>query len=132
MIKEIKKWFNLIHNDYDFDYGFLIDIIEFKLEKMKEYFSTHSIVVEERKYSKQIQVALNILRAGYKTNIILDSDLGDIYVNINNVNRYFNNKELKFLGKYNLEKYYRATIRERKAKYLFWKYLYYHIENWWD
>ena len=135
LLKRIKDWYPIIREDEDWDFDYLFDIIEFKLTKMMKYFSTHNIVVDEEKYAKQIQVALNILKAGYKTDIVLDTDL-KTYVNTRNCKRFlpksylfdkFSNEGGKFWTMYG-----NATIREYKAKALFWKYLHHYIENWWD
>ena len=100
---------------------------------MRDYFWTTNIVVNEKRYGDICNNLLNILEIGYNTNIIRSSDLKS-YVNIKN-------KE-KFLPKYMLEHYKKqdnvwetyglATLREEKAKTLFWKYLHHKIELLWD
>ena len=68
---------------------------------------------------------------GYKTNIVLESDLHN-YVNTRNVHRFFNPRQLEFILREGLQKYYLPTVREAKAKALFWRYLEHHIEELWD
>lgn len=67
------------------------------------------------------------------TDIILSSDLKGIYVNVRNKNRFIPAymKRIKHSQEY-LDKYELASIREEKAKVLFWKFLHHYIEYWWD
>ena len=139
-LEELKGWERtfsyhpVLKDDQDWDEGFFFDLIEFKLKRMREYFWTHNIVENEKRYGDICNRLINILNAGYKTDIILDDDLKSkgIYVNTRNVHRFFNHKEYGFIIKEKLVKYYRPTIREAKAKALFWKYLKRHIEELWD
>ena len=137
-LEELKGWERtfsyhpVLKDDQDWDDGFFFDLIEFKLKRMREYFWTHNIVENEKRYGDICNKLINILHAGYKTDIILDNDLKEIYVNTRNVHRFFNPNQLNFILLEGLEKYYRPTIREAKAKALFWKYLEQHIEELWE
>lgn len=138
-LKDIKGWertfqyYPILKNNFEWDYDFLLDLIEFKLKKMSEYFWNHNIVVDEWRYGKICDTAINILHAGYKTEIIVESDLKNIYVNTRNVHRFLKPSVLKSYIEYpDLKKYYLPTIREEKAKKLFWKYLEHNIEKLWD
>ena len=99
---------------------------------MSQYFHTHQIVEHEDWYGTLCDRAIAILNAGYKTNIILSEDLGEIKVNTKNIHRFFNTYQLEFLNRERLQKYYLATVREKKAKALFWKFLHHYIEYLWD
>lgn len=136
-LKELKGWektfsfYPILKDDQDWDYGFFIDLIEFKLKRMSQYFHTHDIVVNEDWYGTLCDKAIAILHAGYKTDIILESDLKN-YVNTRNVHRFFGPKELDFILKENISKYYLPRVREAKAKTLFWKFMNHYIEYLWD
>jgi len=136
-LKELKGWektfsyYDVLHNDQDWDEGFFFDLIEFKLKRMSQYFHTHNIVENEDWYGTLCDRAIAILNAGYKTNIIVDKDLYN-YVNTRNVSRFFNPNELDFILREGLQKYYLPTVREKKAKALFWKFLHHYIEYLWD
>ena len=121
----------VLKEDQDWDYGFFLDLIEFKLKRMREYFWTHDIVENEKRYGDICDKLINILNAGYKTNIVIEEDLHS-YVNTRNVHRFFTPDQLDFILQENLKQYYLPSIRERKAKKLFWKYLGWHIEELWD
>ena len=136
-LKELKEWektfsyHDILKDDEDWDYDFLLSLIEFKLRRMSQYFHTHNIVENEDWYGTLCDRAIAILNAGYKTNIITVKDLHN-YVNTRNVNRFFNPKELNFILKEGLQQYYLPTVREKKAKALFWKFLHHYIEYLWD
>ena len=136
-LKELKEWERVfsfhpvLKDDQDWDYGFFLDLIEFKLKRMREYFWSHNIVVDESRYGNICNKLINILHAGYKTDIVVIWDLRN-YVNTRNANRFFSPKRLEFIQRPSLEDYYLPTVREEKAKRLFWKYLEWHIEELWD
>ena len=136
-LKELKGWERtfsyhpVLKDDQDWDEGFFFDLIEFKLKRMREYFWTHNIVENEKRYGDICNKLINILHAGYKTDIILEKDL-HTKVNTRNVHRFFNPGQLDFIMREGLQQYYLPTIREAKAKKLFWKYLEHHIEELWD
>lgn len=137
-LEELKGWertfsyYDVLKDDQDWDEGFFFDLIEFKLKRMSQYFHTHRIVENEDWYGTLCDRAIYILYAGYKTDIILSKDLGEIKVNTRNVHRFFNPKELEFILKEGLRQYYLSTVREKKAKALFWKFLHHYIEYLWD
>ena len=134
-LKELEGWKRtfsyhpVLKDDHDWDYDYFFDLIEFKLKKMREYFWNHNIVVDEHVYGDVCNTLINILNAGYRTDIILDEEL-KVRVNDKNKNRFLNEYELRFTSK--CPQYYYATIREAKAKSLFWKYLQRRIEWLWD
>jgi hypothetical protein len=138
-LKELKEWektfsyHDVLKDDFDWDYDFLLNLIEFKLKRMSNYFHTHRIVVNEDWYGTLCDRAIDILYAGYKTDIILSKDLNGIYVNTRNKNRFMPAymRVIKHNQEY-LDKYELATIREEKAKVLFWKFLHHYIEYLWD
>ena len=137
-LSEIKKfektlsYYDVLKDDEDWDEGYFFDLIRFKLKRMSQYFHSHNIVENEDWYGTLCDRAIAILNAGYKTDIILEDELNGIYVNTRNVHRFFNPKELNFILKEGLQKYYLPTVREAKAKKLFWKFLHHYIEYLWD
>lgn len=136
-LEELKGWERtfsyhpVLKDDKDWDEGFFFDLIEFKLRRMSQYFHTHQIVEHEDWYGTLCDRAIAILKAGYKTDIVLEKDLHN-KVNTRNVHRFFNPKELDFILREGLKQYYLPTVREEKAKALFWKFMHHHIEKLWD
>ena len=124
-------YYSVLKDDFDWDEGFFFDLIEFKLKRMREYFWTHNIVKNEKQYGDICDKAINILNAGYRTNIITEDELYT-HVNTRNIHRFFSPIQLNIILKDGLKKYYLPTVREQKAKALFWKYLEHHIEKLWD
>ena len=134
-IERTLQYYPVLRENYEWDYDFLLSLIEFKLKRMREYFWTHNIVENEKQYGDYCDKLIHILHAGYDTDIIDSEDLKkkNIYVNTRNVHRFFNPKHLSFIQNKKLkDKYYLPEIREAKAKALFWRYLYYKIELLWD
>lgn len=140
-LKELKQWekvfsyYDILKEDEDWDYDFLLSLIEFKLKRMSQYFHTHHIVENEDWYGTLCDRAISILNAGYKTNIILSSEIKfeGIYVNVRNKNRFIPAYMKRIIhDKEYLDKYELAVIREEKAKALFWKFLHHYIEVLWD
>ena len=136
-LEELKGWERtfsyhpVLKDDQDWDEGFFFDLIEFKLKRMSQYFHSHHIVEDEDWYGTLCDRAITILNAGYKTDIVLEEDLHN-YVNTRNVHRFFNPKELDFILKEDLKQYYLPTVREKKAKALFWKFLHHYVEYLWE
>ena len=135
-LKELEGWkrtfsyHDILKDDQDWDEGFFFDLIEFKLKRMSQYFHTHQIVEHEDWYGTLCDRAVAILNAGYKTNIVTNDELKTIYVNDKNMYRFINKHDVCFISKF--PQYYYATIREAKAKALFWKFLHHYIEYLWD
>ena len=138
-LEELKGWERtfsyhpVLKDDFDWDEGFFFDLIEFKLKRMSQYFHTHQIVENEDWYGTLCDRAISILNAGYRTNIVLSKDLNEIYVNTRNAKRFIPKfyQRLQDNDSY-WNKYGLATIREYKAKALFWKFLNHYIELLWE
>ena len=116
-LEELKGWektfsyHDVLKDDFDWDYLFVFDLLEFKLKRMREYFWSHNIVVDEHKYGDICNTLINILHAGYKTEIIVEKDLHHNYVNTRNVHRFFDKTRLEFISREGLIQYYLPTIR---------------------
>ena len=106
----------------DYDYGFLLDMMYHKFERMVAFFnSKYTHIVGAKKVAKQIGVAmrlLNIVRG--KGEFYEDEELERI-VNTRNVKRYSPD------GIYTL-----YSLRQDKAWHVFFLYLEHRMKNWWD
>ena len=115
-LKELKEWERVfsfhpvLKDDQDWDYDFFLDLIEFKL-----YFWSHNIVENEKRYGDICNKLINILHAGYKTNIILEKDL-TTYVNTRNIHRFLTPKHLEFIQKHNLKAIICQQLEKKKLK----------------
>ena len=76
-LKELEGWKRtffyhpVLKDDQDWDEGFFFDLIEFKLKRMREYFWTHHIVENEKRYGDICDKLISILNAGYKSYSLL-------------------------------------------------------------
>ena len=106
----------------DYDYGFLLDMMYHKFERMVAFFnSKYTHIVGAKKVAKQIGVAmrlLNIVRG--KGEFYEDEELERI-VNTRNVKRYSPD------GIYTL-----YSLCQDKAWHVFFLYLEHRMKNWWD
>lgn len=134
---EVKQWkktmeyYPVLSEDEDYDYGFLLCLLSFKLKRMSHYFHTHNIVENEAYYGRLCDTAASLLNIGYLKEIILDKDLDEIYVNIKNKHRFISKSTINMSDKF-WNKYGLATIRTEKAKKIFWKFMHHYIELLWD
>ena len=140
-LEELKGWERtfsyhpVLKENQEWDYDFFFSLIEFKLKRMSEYFHTHHIVENEDWYGTLCDRAINILHAGYKTDLVLTKEIEfeGIYVNTRNKDRFTPAymKIIKHDSDY-WNKYGIALIREEKAKALFWKFMHHYVEVLWD
>lgn len=135
---EVKQWkktmeyYPVLSKDEDYDYGFLLELISFKLKRMSNYFHTHNLVINEEYYGRLCDIAISLLNIGYLKETILDSDLNGVYVNTKNKYRFISKSWINAVSDEFWNKYGLATIRTQKAKKLFWKFMYHYIELLWD
>lgn len=63
-IKNIFQWSKVLWNNFDWDSTFLLEIIQYKLERMNKYFSNANISTEEtyREITDSIQICLDASR----------------------------------------------------------------------
>ena len=98
---------------------------------MRDYFWSHNIVVNEKEYGNICNKLINILDAGYLTNVVTEDDL-TTFVNDRNVKRFIPERTLNLMSRDAFIPYWNASVREAKAKALFWKLLEHKIEELWD
>ena len=111
-ISNLIKWFPLIWKDQDFDYGYLYDILYFKLGEMQKFFEsgdTYSANADQ--YAEQIKECRRLLKR-----IINESVMDENWDFDSGFTRPLN--EI-----YELEK---------EEKKLFWNMMCDNIDGWWD
>ena len=63
VLKNLIKWWPIIKEDYDWDYTSILELLEFKLNKMAEYFeSENAITLEAEKEAKEMKEAAFLCR----------------------------------------------------------------------
>ena len=106
----------------DYDYGFLLDMMYHKFERMVAFFnSKYTHIVGAKKVAKQIEEAmrlLNIVRG--KGEFYEEEELKGM-VNLRNARRYSPD------GIYTLH-----SLRQDKAWHVLFLYLEHRMKNWWD
>lgn len=104
----------------DYDYGYLLDMMYYKLERMNVFFnSKYTHLVNAKKVAKQIEVAMRLLNIIRGKSVDLDEEELEKIVNQRNASRFS-----PYVSLYGL--------REEKAWHVFFLYLEHRMRNWWD
>lgn len=141
-----RKYREVIHNyRHDYDYDYLLRLIELKLKRMSNYFWHSDIAMDSKLYAQQINRLLSLMR-------IVREEGGDIlpYVNTRNWKRFVwiepskdkeerncilsttDGKEMN-LGKSKSRWYYdRLDLRYAKAWHLLWRGMEVYTRHFWD
>lgn len=61
-ISHILKWLPVLWKDYDFDYQFLLNIIEFKLYCIQKHLEDWDITVSSKRNAKDIRIVIEHLK----------------------------------------------------------------------
>lgn len=102
----------------DYDYGFLLDTIYYKLDSMRNYFlGKKTYGANAKTYAKQMAVAMRLIDI-VNGRGFFDQD-EEPYVNMNNASRF---------GKYHST----FTLRKEKAWHVLFQYLESRMKDWWD
>ena len=105
----------------DYDYGYLLDMIYYKLDSMRNFFlSKQTYGANAKQYAKQMLVAMNLIDIINGRNVHLDDDEDAPYVNNRNYKRF----EKEYYSDY--------SLRKEKAWHLLFLYLECRMKNWWD
>ena len=105
----------------DYDYGYLLDMIYYKLDSMRNFFlskQTHTVNAKQK--AKQMLVAMNLIDIINGRNLYFDNEENAPYVNTRNYRRF----EKQYYSDY--------SLRKEKAWHLLFLYLEYRMKNWWD
>ena len=104
----------------DYDYGYLLDMMYYKLERMNVFFnSKYTHLVNAKKVAKQIEVAMRLLNIIRGKSVDLDEEELEKIVNQRNACRF--SPYVSLFG-----------LREEKAWHVFFLYLEHRMRNWWD
>ena len=68
-IKNIIKWFPIIWRDRDFDWEFLANIMQFKMQNMSDYFKTADITEDSPQMAKELLICVEALKRMKETNL---------------------------------------------------------------
>ena len=105
----------------DYDYGYLLQMIYYKLDSMRNFFlSNHTHGAYAKRYAKQMEVAMRLINIANGREAFFDDDENAPYVNTNNYKRY--EKHL----------YSNYSLRKAKAWHVLFLYLECRMKDWWD
>ena len=103
----------------DYDYGYLLDTMYYKMERMVAFFnSKYTHIAGAKKVAKQIEVAMRLLNIIRGKSDIYDEEELEKIVNTRNESRYHG--------------YTLYGLRQEKAWHVFFLYLEHRMKNWWD
>lgn len=147
-IKNVFRWIPLLWKDYDWDYGFMLEIERKKLSNMIRWYeeNDYGVSVDGKRNVKMMRIALNCL------NIILDGDWWTIdyppgvdwlvrqdseqyykiepYINMRTWKRF-----IPYMTQEKIDmhpKLWSIELREEKAWRLYNKIREQYMRNWWD
>ena len=104
----------------DYDYGYLLDMMYHKFERMVAFFnSKHTHIAGAKKVAKQIEVAMRLI------NIIQGRSYIDDYDELEKIVNQRNRKRFRHY-------YDPYSLRQEKAWHVFFFYLEHRMRNWWD
>lgn len=138
--KNRRGWTRLLRKDFDWDYGFLLQIEHYKLKRMLRYFQESNITSDRESIVRDLKLCVSLLEK------IMNSDFNYKTVNIKNIDRFIN-KELyegrledwnpSFFSELNVKlspiaKILREHLAEEKAWHLYHLIREYRMRYWWD
>ena len=149
--KYMKEWWYKIRNffrnlyiyrkilsaDYQFDYGYLLDLEKFKLQLMLKSFKdeSHTDHTNDIRWISICIKLIDIIQEEDSALEVVEMEMSKPqfklikYVNINNAFRF----GIEYLDRYDgLQVYRRELLRQQKALYLYNKIRYNYMLEWWD
>lgn len=120
----LRIWAMFMNENPDYDYHYFLNLLKFKLEWIIFYWENFGHLARAEQDASRMRIATRLL------DIIMDenSDAPTPYVNMRNKHRfhvYHNSHSM-----HNEDSEY--EVRFRKAYFLFFKFLEYHLLGWWD
>lgn len=152
-IKNVIKWLPKIWNQYDFDYGYSIDVFKFQLEKQAEFLeSNKACTLSAKDKASRIRMVLRLMDKVYNEDYALEytdefekiygkgsSDIS--FVNTNNPkllsmkkNYELTESEEKIIEMdqvYN-NLFLNSVEKQKRAHKLLWDLIEHNIQGWWD
>lgn len=127
----------ILTTDYQFDYGYLLDLEKFKLQLMLKSFKdvSHTDHTNDIRWISICIKLIDIIQEEDSALEVVEMEMSKPqfklvkYVNINNAFRF----GIEYLDRYDgLQVYRRELLRQQKALYLYNKIRYNYMLEWWD
>lgn len=142
----IWKYRKVVGYGYDWDYGYLLNMVRYQLSRMQTYTSAHCVHMDFETDASRMQTAIRLLDIISETDpSYVRRDIPDIsrdvywlenpcYINTKNATRFIP----KFDSLYNHNPsnesivFLRASLRIEKAWKLFFAFCEHNMRDWWD
>ena len=134
--KKRRGWTRLLRKDFDWDYGFLLQIEYYKLKRMLKYFQESNITSDRESIVRDLKLCISLLEK------IINSDFNYKTVNIKNIDRFINKEvyedwDPNFLSELNVKlspiaELLREHLVEEKVWHLYHLIREYRMRYWWD
>lgn len=151
--KNLFNWFNIIWNDREYDYLFMLKIEKKKIEQMIKFYSNDyygkdttlkelkfanhllDLIINEKyndyiSYDGTVQAKMN--DDGKTWSCDLPTMHFNHYVNLKNVQRFIPHLKYSGLKNSNYIEFIKMTLYEAKLWHLYFRYKEYKMQNWWD
>lgn len=123
----VKKYHKILKEDKDYDFEFMLNLEQFKLKRMSEYFSKSKIDYNWEKIVKEINLCIRLI------DIITERDLPGFLYNNTKKLPYINTRNHKRFNKYIYDNdFYLDDLRQTKAFHLYNLIRTYRMRSWWD
>ena len=146
-IKNVIKWLPTIWNQYDFDYGYSINVFRFQLEKQADFLESDKACTMSANYNaKRIRTTLRLMKKVYDEDYAMEyhAKLEDIYgeelMELGITDIYLkHNYELtespeliKEIDNLKDKLFTESNLKQEKAHRILWLMVERNIQGWWD
>lgn len=152
-IKNVIKWLPKIWNQYDFDYGYSIDVFKFQLQKQAEYLeSDRAMTLSAKNKASRIRMILRLMEKVYNEDYALEyinkfekiygKGSSDItFINTDNpklsrlVSKYElseSEEKIKEMNQVQRNLFLESVEKQKRAHKLLWDLIEHNIQGWWD
>ena len=125
----VKKYSKLLKEDRDWDWAFMLELEQFKLKRMAEYFAKSQLVHGWEQMVSEINLCVKLI------DIVMERDPKGYFFNDTKKLPYINSKNWKrFMSRCPIPSsdYYLDGLRQAKALHLYNLIRTYRMRSWWD
>lgn len=152
-IKNVFRWLPKIWNQYDFDYGYSIDVFKFQLQKQAEYLeSDKATTLSAKNNASRIRMVLRLMEKVYDEDYVLEyidefekiygkgsSDITSVSTDNPKLSRLVSKYELseskekiREMNQVHRNLFLKSVEKQKRAHKLLWDLIEHNIQNWWD
>lgn len=155
-LKNLWVWLPIIWKDRDFDYGYFLDMFDYKLQRMHRFFDNpDNVVINEvsrKNIVSRISTARTLLKKIYfdeEYSLSYLKEIEEIYGNQHMVftplkdkphlsslsfeyDKHYTEEEKEAIKEHERRLFFESNKKNAKAKRIFWQFINHNIEYWWD